>query len=192
MNFLYLHGFNSDGDGWKAQALRQRFPASSVFAPDLPAQPSAVLRLLEELLLTIPTTSDTPLVLLGTSLGGFYAYYLSAVKGLPALLFNPSLQPHETLDDRGIGEFQTWTKGRDYHFKVEYLLELAQLKQEAEKKVDVSRLRFFLAEDDEVLDLNRIPANYPEASIRWYSKAGHGFSVFEKVLKEGQQEGWLS
>ena len=188
MQFIYLHGFNSDGEGWKAHALRRQFPKATVWAPDLPADPGGVIKTLEDYL----DSSEEETVLVGTSLGGFYAYWASARFGLRALLFNPSLVPHQTLDGRGIGHFKTWTKGRDYEFKAEYLPVLAQLKQEATAKQREALLHFFLATDDDVLNHDQIPALFPQAAIEWYDGVGHSFSKFEKVLKQLKRAHLLS
>lgn len=180
MTFVYLHGFNSDGEGWKAEALRRQFPAANVWAPDLPANPEQVITIIGDYLSQL---SD-PCILLGTSLGGFYAYWASAHFGNRALLFNPSLSPHDTLRGRGIGHFKTWTKGRDYHFKAEYLPVLEQLKVTADTTIRQDLLHFFLATNDDVLNHEPVPLLFPKAQIHWYEGAGHGFSKFEKVLKE--------
>lgn len=180
MTLIYLHGFNSDGEGWKAEALRRQFPAATIWAPDLPADPDEVIAIIGNF---VQEQTEKP-VLLGTSLGGFYAYWGSAKFGLRALLFNPSLRPHQTLAGRGIGHFKTWTKGRDYHFREEYLLILQQLKAEADAASQPELLHFFLAKDDDVLDHSAIPDSFPQSRVRWYEGAGHGFSKFEKVLKE--------
>ncbi len=180
MTFIYLHGFNSDGEGWKAQALRRQFPNAQVWAPDLPANPQEVIAIVADYL----QQSEEQTVLVGTSLGGFYAYWASAHFDLPALLFNPSLSPHKTLDGRGIGHFKTWTKERSYHFKADYLPILEQLKQEASTVSQKELLYFFLATDDDVLDHSSIPNVFANSRVQWYEGAGHGFSKFEKVLKE--------
>lgn len=187
MTFLYIHGFNSDGDGWKAQALKRQFPIATVLAPDLPADPKAVITLLDPFI----EEAHYPLYLIGTSLGGFYAYYLSAKHGLPAWLFNPSLAPYITLQGRGIGRFKTWTKQRDYHFREEYLDALAEMSTQASQQINESLLRFFLAKDDDVLDHSKIPESFQISDIHWYPGAGHGFSKFEKVIKTAKKEGWL-
>ena len=110
MSLIYFHGFNSDGHGWKFQAMRKHFKEHKVYGPDLPAAP---MKVVEEITSLIESISD-PCYFVGTSLGGFYAYYFSAKYDRPCFLFNPSLQPHLTLH-RGIGHFKTFTKGRDYH-----------------------------------------------------------------------------
>lgn len=180
MTFIYLHGFNSDGEGWKAEALRRQFPDAEIWAPDLPANPTEVVAQIGSFL----EAQSAETILVGTSLGGFYAYWASAKYELKALLFNPSLRPHETLAGRGIGHFKTWTKGRDYHFKEEYLPVLQQLKTDSDQNIQQDLLLFFLATDDDVLDHSLIPSTFPESLMQWYDGAGHGFSKFEKVLKE--------
>lgn len=188
MIYLYLHGFNSDGEGWKAQAIRRHFPQAEVWAPNLPARPVEVVQLLNDLL---TKRTEVEVQVIGSSLGGFYAYYCSAVWGLPALLVNPSLSPHETLRGRGIGHFETWTLKRPYHFKASYLTELAELKEAIKHRVTPELLRFRLATDDDVLNFEDLPKQFPASDIRWYTGAGHSFSKFEKVLREGKREGWL-
>lgn len=186
MTCIYLHGFNSDGEGWKADALRRQFPDADVWAPDLPAEPQAVVVELQQF---IQTCSGDAWVF-GTSLGGFYAWWASAHFGCRAFLFNPSLSPHQTLAGRGIGHFKTWTKGRDYHFKEEYLPQLEALKAAAHPLIQAHLLYFFLATDDDVLDHSAIAERYPASALQWYEGAGHGFSKFEKVLKQIKKAHW--
>lgn len=188
MTLLYLHGFNADGNGWKSKAMMKHFPDAQVYSPDLPARPVEVVALLLEWL----ATAQGPIGLFGSSLGGFYAYYLSACQGHRAFLFNPSLKPHLTLH-RGIGSWETHLKKRPYVFEASYLEELAVLKQEAEAKTAPERLFFFLAKDDNILDHSDIPALFPKAGhIAWYEPCGHQFDPFERALKEIKQAGWLS
>ncbi len=187
MTIFYLHGFNSDGGGWKTAALQKHFPAARVLSPDLPADPAQVMQLLEATLKDV----ELPVYLFGTSLGGFYALCLSARYELRAFLFNPSLQPHQTLH-RGIGTWETFVKKRPYVFRPTYLSVLEQLTAEARLRLQPRLLHFFLATDDDILDLKPIPEQFPNAaSIRWYDDCGHSFSLFEKALKEIRQEGWM-
>ncbi|MEZ4987839.1 MAG: YqiA/YcfP family alpha/beta fold hydrolase [Saprospiraceae bacterium] len=136
---LYIHGFNSDGEGWKADALRRQFPQANVLAPDLPPNPEEVIAILAD----IAQEAGASLLAIGTSLGGFYARYLSARFGCPTWLFNPSITPDLTLDSRGIGQFYTWTKKRPYLFKREYLAALHTLRAYADLHQNPALLRFF-------------------------------------------------
>lgn len=183
-DIIYLHGFNSDGEGWKTKALRRHFPTASVQAPDLPAHPGEVQEIIEECI----HQAATPPLLAGHSLGGFYALHNSALHQLKALLFNPSIEPHRTLAGRGVGRFKTWTQGRDYHFKVEYLNMMETMKQHTDQKITPTLLHFYLAENDEVLDHRPIPALFPSANIQWFPNTGHFFRKFEQVLKQIKKE----
>lgn len=188
MTIYYLHGFNSDGGGWKADALQKHFPAATIVSPDLPADPAEVVAILQALI----ESASGPRVVFGTSLGGFYAYYLSARYNLPAFLFNPSLQPDQTLH-RGLGRWRTFRKQRHYDFRASYLLTLRQIREEAQQRLRPERLYFFLSTDDDILDLSGIPAAYPAAAaLRWYAHSGHGFDKFEMALKEIKREGWIT
>lgn len=177
--FIYIHGFNSDGDGWKAKALERHFPEARVIAPDFEADPMVVIAKLDAILNTLHPKN---VHLLGTSLGGFYAYLCSAKYGIKASLFNPSLAPFHTLDDRGIGQFYTWTKKRSYLFKKAYLPILAKLKKDADRQINPSNCRFYLATDDDVIDHSLLSQLYPDIPIEWFDHAGHSFSKFENVL----------
>ncbi len=187
MTIYYLHGFNSDGGSWKAAALAKHFPAATIHAPDLPADPEEVMN---QLIGTIGTVTEGT-VFFGTSLGGFYALCLAAHYACPAFLFNPSLIPHETLQ-RGIGEWTTFTKQRPYHFKAEYLSVMERQYAAYRAKIDPALLHFFLAEDDDILDLRPVPETYPNAAhIRWYPNTGHRFDKFERALRDIKKAGLL-
>ena len=177
--FIYIHGFNSDGDGWKAKALKRHFPEDKVIAPDFDADPMKVMAKLDGIIRDLQPKNTH---ILGTSLGGFYAYICCAKYGIKASLFNPSLAPFYTLDDRGIGQFYTWTKKRSYLFKETYLPMLAKLKKDADKQVNPLKCHFYLATDDAILDHSQMSQLYPDIAIDWFDHAGHSFSKFEKVL----------
>jgi predicted esterase YcpF (UPF0227 family) len=180
MNLLYLHGFNSDGGGFKYDRLRKAFKKAKVLSPDLPANPMEVIKIVD----TLIAQQTGPTYCIGTSLGGFYAYYFSAKYNQPCFLFNPSLKPHATLH-RGIGTWTTFQKERTYIFEEAYLADLKRLKEEAEKTIKEEHLNFFLATDDDILDLSDIPTLYPNANtLEWYDNTGHSFSRFPEALKK--------
>ncbi len=181
MLLIYLHGFNSDGEGGKFQLLKKHFPEATVLSPDLPADPDGVPIVIQNILKEHPDPNWFPI---GTSLGGFYSYCVSAHFNRPCFLFNPSLEPHLTIKDK-VGHYKTFTKQRDYHFKTEYLSKLEREITAANALINIKNLNFFLATDDEVLDLSGIPNSFPNANtMKWYDNAGHRFTRFEEVLEE--------
>ncbi len=110
MNIIYIHGLDSDANSTKGKLLEdycQKYhPDIKVLRPDLNKTPEQVfkqiLSLIERLDGQNKTAQDKPnkffpTVLVGSSLGGYFSTVVSNHTGCPALLLNPSIQPHITL-----------------------------------------------------------------------------------------------
>lgn len=89
---VYLHGFLSSPFSQKGQWLAQAAQENSLgfFAPDLNHSPLAVKDLLERM---ARRYADDELLVVGSSLGGFYARYLSQITGARSVLLNPAVLP---------------------------------------------------------------------------------------------------
>ncbi|MBV8647377.1 YqiA/YcfP family alpha/beta fold hydrolase, partial [Paludibacterium sp.] len=75
MHIIYVHGFNSTGTGSdKYLMLVDRFGKDHVSTLDLPYAPMQAIAALEDLIAEINKNDDN-IILVGTSLGGFYATY---------------------------------------------------------------------------------------------------------------------
>ncbi len=138
---LYIHGFKSCGLGNKSRALESYF--GDVLAPDLPYAPSKAIKELENLI----KTQEIDL-LVGSSLGGYYATYLAQKYGIKAVLINPSTRPYETLKPY-VGMQKRFCDGEEFEWKEEFLKELF--------KFDTANLKkglflVLLQTGDEVLD----------------------------------------
>jgi len=88
-SILFLHGYDSSSQGDKPKLLRQLYPHNRLLIPDLPLDPLECMDLSEDTLRT--ASNDT--IIIGASLGGFYAYYLAAKFKKDCLLINPVYQP---------------------------------------------------------------------------------------------------
>jgi predicted esterase YcpF (UPF0227 family) len=91
---IYIHGFNSSEQSFKAQAMRTWLSGFNVDyqVPRLHFDPRIAMLQLENLL--------TPgCKLIGSSLGGFYATYLSQKHQIDAVVINPAVQPSRLLAD---------------------------------------------------------------------------------------------
>ena len=99
MNLIYIHGLDSDANSTKGMLLEKycqhHHPDINVLRPDLNKSPQDVfdklISLVEE------WGSDSKVVFVGSSLGGYFSTLISNHIGCPALLLNPSTQPHITL-----------------------------------------------------------------------------------------------
>jgi len=66
---IYLHGLNSSGKSQKAKTLSRMFSDIGVLASDIPHDPVKAIPFLEEF---IEARNDGDLMLIGSSLGGYY------------------------------------------------------------------------------------------------------------------------
>lgn len=99
MNIIYIHGLDSDANSTKGILLEEfcekYYPDITVFRPDLNQPPEQVFNYLTDLVAEL--NKDDRAVLVGSSLGGYFSTLVSNHTGCPALLLNPSTQPHITL-----------------------------------------------------------------------------------------------
>ncbi|MRJ03224.1 MAG: hypothetical protein GXO19_02500 [Epsilonproteobacteria bacterium] len=115
---LYIHGFGSCGWGEKSRTLKEYF--GDLEAPDLPPRPLEAVKFLERRI----GEGDIDL-LIGSSLGGYYATYLGHKYRIKGVLLNPSTRPYETLKDF-IGEQRRFCDGTPFQWKREYIKELME------------------------------------------------------------------
>ncbi|WP_131669442.1 YqiA/YcfP family alpha/beta fold hydrolase [Psychrobacter pygoscelis] len=96
MKIIYVHGLDSSANSMKGLLLEQycqhNHPDIEVIRPDLNAPPYDVFQTLVKLV-----SSNTDTVLMGSSLGGYFSSLVSNHTGCPAILLNPSIQPHVSL-----------------------------------------------------------------------------------------------
>jgi predicted esterase YcpF (UPF0227 family) len=83
MRTAFFHGLESPPVSEKNAILDKHF--TDVYAPPMDYRdPGLFSRVLQEV------TEKRPDVLIGSSMGGWFAYCLSTVTGIPTLLFNPA------------------------------------------------------------------------------------------------------
>jgi hypothetical protein len=176
---FYFHGFASSEKSWKIQLLKKTLTTHTIIAPTLPIDPTEVVQLFEQ----IVKEKGKPKLVIGSSLGGFYAYYAAARFDIPAALINPSITPWETLKQY-TGLHKRYYTGEPFEWKAGYPDKLKKLNDEIQAyKPHHRQLHFFLAADDEVLALNEIPDQFPDAgSIRFYDNCEHSFTRFPEII----------
>ena len=147
---LYLHGFASCGKSNKSSSLQAYFGEDNVIALDLPPSPLDAIAMIEEIL-----ASSSFDLLIGSSLGGFYATYLAEKHQMKAILLNPSTQPWETLAAY-VGWQKRFCDEEVFEFKAIYLEQLKTLQSLPQK----GEYLLLLQSEDEVLDYTKAQSLY--------------------------------
>jgi len=116
---VYIHGFASAGSGDKARFLQTHFLGShvKVISPDLPPDPAKAIAILEGIVEAVP--QDGRIVVIGTSLGGFYSPYLSGVYGIPVFAINPLVDVAPIA--RHIGTNTNLSTGEQFEFTMRHV-----------------------------------------------------------------------
>jgi len=179
---LYLHGFRSSPQSFKAQLLMQRMQelgrGDDLLCPQLPASPREAI-VQAQMLLT--GCDPKKLALIGSSLGGYYATWLAERLGCRAALLNPAVKPPRDLE-KYVGVTTAYHSDERFEFKHDYIAELESLAVEHITQPD----RYFLlaATGDEVLDWREMVAHYPGAHQQIIKGGDHGISEFAQYMDE--------
>ncbi len=179
---LYLHGFRSSPLSFKARLLGERLRAlgrgDDYVCPQLPASPRQAIELAQRLM---QGRSPQDLVLIGSSLGGYYATWLAEQAGCRAVLLNPAVKPPQDLE-RYVGVTTAYHSDEPFEFRREYIAELRALAVPRITRPE----RYFLiaATGDEVLDWRDMTAHYPLARQRIIEGGDHGLSGFADYIDE--------
>ena len=180
MRLVYLHGFRSSSQSFKARLLQARLTALGLgerfVAPDLSPEPDRAIAFIRQTIR--PEAGDT---LVGSSLGGCYATWIAEQTGCKAVLLNPAMHPARDL----LGHVGVQT---GYHDGIPFEFKAAWIDQLRSYQVDHITLpgRYFLiaAQGDELLDWKEMVAAFAGARHRVIAGSDHGLSDFEDYIDE--------
>ena len=175
MKILYIHGYNGTPDGPKLDMLRKEYRRATIIAPQHDSIPDHVHELLDNIVSDFDLLDD---VIIGNSLGGFWANFFSVRYGVPALLINPVVSPSNSLKSLGC------------NFAADYL---AYEKMAVTDKV-VPRT-VLLAKNDEVLCYRDAFEYYSkDCEVKVLESGGHGMNDPEslQIIKDSVPGFWAS
>ena len=170
---IYLHGFNSTGDSAKGQLFKKNLRHLSILTPTYHYDPRRAIPCLEKLIQE-NFSPENPLMLIGSSLGGYYAQYLSHRFKLKTVLINPALMPLTTLTDY-LGVNTNFYTGEEYTLTQTHLDALFSLDIPDPCTAPVPTL-LLLDKGDEILDYRVAVSRYQNcAEIVMFNGGDHQF-----------------
>jgi predicted esterase YcpF (UPF0227 family) len=178
---IYLHGFQSSSHSQKARILSSYLLDNNLSfnfqSPNLPFAPDATLELIQQII----DVCDNPL-LMGSSMGGYYAAYFSQLCALPAVLINPVVDAEplfRSLLEQNIENVYT---GERYRFCNDDLEHLAKIQSVNIAKPEL--ILNLLETGDEVLDYRLAQKKYKICRQKIFQGGDHRFQNFEICLPE--------
>jgi uncharacterized protein len=177
---FYLHGFNSSPDSLKARLFTdycRQCGVTDVSVPSLPYAPDRAMNLLEAAV--APRAAEIAL-LVGSSLGGYYATYLAERYNLKAALINPAVAPGDSLQRDFLGWHKNMYTGEEYEFTREHVNFLRTLN--VEKIHTPANYLLCVQSGDEILDY-RLAVKFYAGSQQLVEDGGsHSFENFAAIL----------
>jgi len=181
---VYLHGFRSSPQSFKARLLAARMAelgrGGEWLCPTLPVSPDEAIALAEQEIGARVKPGER-VTLIGSSLGGYFATHLAEKHGWRAALLNPAVVPERDLS-KYLGEQPLWHGGGSIVVEPRHLEELRAL-----AVTTVTRpARYYLiaATGDEVLDYREMLAHYPGVPTHLIEGSDHGISEFADYVDE--------
>ncbi|NKQ11184.1 YqiA/YcfP family alpha/beta fold hydrolase [Pseudomonas sp. SST3] len=175
---LYMHGLNSSPLSHKASqltaALERIGMGARLRVPALHHHPRQAIAQLEAAIAELGRP-----VLVGSSLGGYYATHLAEHHGLKALLINPAVAPHRRFDGY-LGPQTNLYSGEVWDLTEDHVVALSEL--EAPSPQDAERYQVWLQTGDETLDYRHAADFYKGCAVRIQAGGDHGFQSFAERL----------
>jgi predicted esterase YcpF (UPF0227 family) len=176
---IYLHGFRSGPESWKARSLAARLTelgrAGEFWCGQLPVSAHAAIALAEAQI----ARATTPPTLVGSSLGGYYATHLAEKHGLPAVLVNPAVLAPLSLASY-MGPQTHLYSGEVFDFTAAHLDEIRALEVAAITRPE--RYWLLVEAGDEVLDYRHAVARYAGARQTVLPGGDHSFTQWDAYV----------
>ncbi len=179
LNILFIHGFNSSPRSFKAEAtaqyLQENHPDIQFICPQLVSNPFIAIEQLEAIINAAP---QSRWCLVGSSLGGFFATFLSEKYQCPAVLINPAVRPFELAGEIAGKQYNPYT---EEHYEVTEQ-QVCSLKSLECKSININHFFVMVQTGDEVLDYQKAVAKYHGCQMRIEQGGDHSYINFSATL----------
>ena len=180
---VYLHGFRSSPRSSKAvmtgqavRALNNKDERYEWYCPQLLASPKESMNMVTQY---IDASKADKVVVVGSSLGGFYTNHLAEKYDCIGIALNPAVRAARELEPH-VGMMTAYDSDEPFDFRAEYIDELKALQVETITRPE----RYFLiaAKGDELLDWQEMVDFYTGAKQLVLEGSDHGISNYSDHL----------
>ncbi len=171
--YLYIHGFRSTPKSYKSILFKKYFK-ENLLVCNHPVKPELAVKYLEKLV-----RQNDIKGIIASSLGGFYATYLSEKYDIKTILINPSVAPYETTRVY-LGKNTTFN-GENFLWEENDLKNLSKI---SIKKPTVENYLLFLQTGDDILDYKVALNFYKGSKIILENGGSHSFDNIDKYLSK--------
>jgi predicted esterase YcpF (UPF0227 family) len=162
--------------GEAVRALSNAEDSYEWYCPQLLASPKESM---DMVIKHIDQSNSDRIVIIGSSLGGFYTNYLAEKYQCKGVALNPAVYAARELEPH-VGMMTAYDSEEPFDFKAEYIDELRALQIKQISHPD----RYFLiaAKGDELLDWKEMSAFYPGAKQLILEGSDHGIADYSTHL----------
>lgn len=177
---LYLHGFLSSPLSQKAQQTinycEQTGLGKFIKVPTLGSGPAQAIAQLKSIL---DAHDRGNIMLMGSSLGGYYATYLSEFYNAPAVLINPAVRPFEHWE-KHIGRHKNYYTEEIHTITKEHITELENFYVEELSNPD--NIMALVQTGDETLDYRLAVEKFADAQCIVRAGGDHSYENYVSEL----------
>jgi predicted esterase YcpF (UPF0227 family) len=148
------------------------------YCPQLLASPKESMEMVER---HIQESDAKRLVVIGSSLGGFYTNYLAEKYSCKGVVLNPAVRAARELAPH-VGMMTAYDSDEPFDFRPEYIDELKAL--QVENISNPSRYFLIAAKGDELLDWREMVDFYPGAKHLILEGSDHGIADYANYLPQ--------
>lgn len=177
--FVYIHGFNSKGDSesQKIKELKTLGETITVDYDSFGTFKAIEAHLSDEVKRTFRPGTEHITVLVGTSLGGYWASIIGKKYAIPAVLINPAVQPQQSLKKHIGVELENFKDGRrnrlDENIPGTYC-----------DAPDVGKFLILLDKGDDVFDYKKTESWFTQNPVITFEGGSHRFEHMRESLPE--------